>query len=121
MQAAAKAAGMPWSLSKGMDCFAPIGEILPADRVLDPHDLELWCTVNGEHRQRATTDHMIFKIPELLEYITRFITLEAGDIIMTGTPEGVGPIAPGDVIACGITGLTEASWKVSERRTESLA
>ena len=98
--------GNPWTLPKGMDTFLPMGPwLIPADAIADPHDLELELKVNGETRQKSSTADMVFKIPQLIEYITRYITLEVGDIICTGTPEGTLPIVPGDLIEASITGL----------------
>jgi len=95
--------GLPWTLSKGMDSFCPMGPyLIPADFVEDPHNLTLELTVNGVTKQKANTKDMVFKIPELISYITKQITLEVGDIICTGTPEGTLPIEPGDTIEAKI-------------------
>jgi 5-carboxymethyl-2-hydroxymuconate isomerase len=101
------------SRSKSMDTFLPIGPwVTTADEVGDPNDLTIRSTVNGELRQDSTTAEMIFTVAELIEFCSRTMTLEAGDIILTGTPHGVGfamdpPrfLAPGDVIRCEIEGL----------------
>lgn len=106
MQKSDLAAGLPWFRSKSIDTFCPIGPgILPADLVNDPHQLELCLSVNGEKRQHANTQDMLFKIPALVAEISRYMTLSPGDIIATGTPEGVGPIGDGDVIEITLTGL----------------
>ncbi len=98
--------GRPWTLSKGLDTFCPMGPcLLPADAVPDPHNLEMELKVNGETRQKANTADMVFKIPTLISYISQCITLEPGDIICTGTPEGTLPIADGDVIEASIEGI----------------
>ena len=99
-----------WIYSKGQDTFAPFGPcIVTADEIADPHALDLWLTVNGEIKQKSNTRHMIFKIPVLIADISAAITLEPGDIIATGTPEGVGAgrtpqewLWPGDVIEAGV-------------------
>lgn len=96
LQSEAKKKGHPWALSKGMDHFAPIGLFAPADRIEDPHDLSLKLTLNGEVRQEASTSDMIFRIPELISYISGFITLQPGDLIFTGTPSGVGSVKAED-------------------------
>ena len=102
------AAGLPWFRAKSFDSFCPMGPYLvPAGCVPDPHQLDISLTVNGEVRQRASTADMIFSIGELISFVSRFCTLQPGDIIATGTPEGVGPINHGDVIAVSITGLGE--------------
>jgi 2-keto-4-pentenoate hydratase/2-oxohepta-3-ene-1,7-dioic acid hydratase in catechol pathway len=106
MQAVAKKKGIPWTLSKGLDTFCPMGPYLvPADSVKDPHNLDMELTVNGKVRQKANTGEMVFKIPELISYISTFITLQPGDILCTGTPEGILPIEPGDEIEATIEGL----------------
>lgn len=100
VQGAASTAGLPWFLSKSPDTFCPTGPLLvPVEDVGDPADLKFILRVNGEVRQEGWTGDLIFSIPELVEYVTRFITLEPGDIIATGTPSGVGPLSPGDVVA----------------------
>lgn len=89
----------PWFRSKSIDTFCPIGPcvVLP-DEISPLDELDLELKVNGETRQKSNTKQLIFKVPELIEYISGMITLEPGDIISTGTPEGIGPIQPGDVV-----------------------
>lgn len=102
-----------WIVSKGQDSFAPFGPcIVTADEMVDPHALDLWLTVNGIEKQRSNTRHMLFKIPELIADISSAMTLEPGDIIATGTPEGVGAgrnpqewLWPGDVLEAGVAGI----------------
>ena len=105
IQARAKKAGKPWSISKGYDTFAPISDIIPKEGVEDPHDLDIWLKVNGEFRQRSSTRSLLFSIGDLIEYVSGIMTLEPGDIIATGTPEGVSPIVAGDVVEAGIDGV----------------
>lgn len=96
----------PWFRSKSLDTFCPVGPFLvPTDEVKDPHSLKITLTVNGEMRQQSKTSSMIFKIPKIVAHLSRFMTLQPGDIIATGTPEGVSPIKDGDVIEVTITGL----------------
>lgn len=102
-----------WIYSKGQDTYAPFGPcIVTADEIPDPHDLELWLSVNGQEKQRSNTRQMLFKIPILISDISAAMTLEAGDIIATGTPEGVGAgrtpqewLWPGDVIDAEVVGI----------------
>lgn len=102
-----------WIFSKGQDSYAPFGPcIVTADEIADPHDLDLWLTLNGVEKQRSNTRHMLFKLPTLIADISSGITLEPGDIIATGTPDGVGAgrdpqewMWPGDVVECGIDGI----------------
>jgi 5-oxopent-3-ene-1,2,5-tricarboxylate decarboxylase/2-hydroxyhepta-2,4-diene-1,7-dioate isomerase len=75
------------------------------DEIKDPHNLRITLRVNGEVRQDATTALCIFKIPQIIHNITTFMTLEPGDVIATGTPEGIAPLQRGDVLECTITGL----------------
>ena len=102
-----------WIYSKGQDGFAPMGPcIVTADEIPDPQTLDLWLTVNGVEKQRSNTSHMLFKVDELIADISQGITLEPGDIIATGTPEGVGAgrkpqefLWPGDVVEGEVTGI----------------
>ena len=93
-----------WTRAKGCDTFCPVGPL-----VSDEIDLDAGVTIetrlNGELRQQASTRDLIFPVPVLLSYITAAITLEVGDIVLTGTPSGVGPLAPGDRVEVSITGL----------------
>ena len=102
IQTRAKKAGKPWSISKGYDTFAPISDIIPKEDVEDPHGLDIWLKVNGEFRQRSNTRNLLFSIGDIIEYVSGIMTLEPGDIIATGTPEGVSPIVAGDVVEAGI-------------------
>ncbi len=98
---------------KSADTFAPIGPWLAtADEVREPQALEVWTTVNGESRQRGNTANMIFTVRQLVAYVSRFMSLRAGDVISTGTPAGVAHgmkppryLEPGDIVEMGITGL----------------
>ena len=102
-----------WIYSKGQDTYAPFGPcIVTADEITDPHALDLWLTVNGVEKQRSNTRHMLFKVPLLIADISAAMTLEPGDIIATGTPEGVGAgrspqewLWPGDVVEAEVTGI----------------
>ena len=105
LQSEAKKKGLPWTVAKGFDTFAPIGPRIVPKEELDPSDLEIGLRVNGEVRQLSRTSKMIFKIPEIIEYISSIMTLEKGDIIATGTPEGVGPLRHGDIVEAWIEGI----------------
>lgn len=116
MQGEAIKKGHPWTLSKSLDTFLPMGPyLIPADAVEDPHNLNLKLTVNGKTRQEANTSDMVFKIPRLISHISRYITLQPGDIICTGTPEGTLPIKNGDHIEATIEGMGVLRNKVVER------
>ena len=89
----------PWFRSKSMDTFCPMGPcVVTPDEISPLDELDLELKVNGESRQKSNTKHLIFKIPVLIEYISGMMTLEPGDVISTGTPEGIAPIEPGDVV-----------------------
>ncbi|KIK14374.1 hypothetical protein PISMIDRAFT_688023 [Pisolithus microcarpus 441] len=100
MQDEVKKKGLPWSAVKGFDTFTPIGAFIPKSAILDPHDLRLSLKINGITKQNGTTADMIFRIPRLIEHISSIMTLEEGDLVLTGTPSGVGPVAPGDKVDC---------------------
>jgi acylpyruvate hydrolase len=102
IQNEAKKKGLPWDISKGFDTFLPISNIIPKSAIPDPHNIELYLTVNNEMRQNDSTELMLFRIPRILSDISKVMTLEAGDIVITGTPKGVGPVVPGDVMRAGI-------------------
>jgi 2-keto-4-pentenoate hydratase/2-oxohepta-3-ene-1,7-dioic acid hydratase in catechol pathway len=102
-----------WIYSKGQDTFAPFGPcIVTSDEIPDPHNLDLWLTVNGITKQRSNTRYMLFKVPFLIADISSAITLEPGDIIATGTPAGVGAgrepqewLWPGDVVEAAVQNI----------------
>ncbi len=105
LQLKAKQKGHPWSIAKGFDTFAPLGDLAPAEAVPDPQALDLRLTVNGAVRQASHTSDMVFSVATLIAYCSRIFTLEPGDLLYTGTPEGVGPVEDGDVLEATATGL----------------
>lgn len=106
IQGQMKKAGQPWEKAKGFDNSCPISGFIPvAEFQGDPQNTLLSLKVNGDVRQQGTTADMIHKIVPLIAYMSRFFTLRAGDIILTGTPEGVGPLHSGDVLEVGINEL----------------
>jgi 2-keto-4-pentenoate hydratase/2-oxohepta-3-ene-1,7-dioic acid hydratase in catechol pathway len=116
LQKKAIASAHPWYVSKNVDTFCPVGPcIITPDAVENPMNLAIECQVNGETRQKDRTSSMIFDIPALIENITKFVTLEPGDVLSTGTPEGIGPIVPGDTVTCIIEGIGELTNPVVER------
>jgi 2-keto-4-pentenoate hydratase/2-oxohepta-3-ene-1,7-dioic acid hydratase in catechol pathway len=109
--------GGQWVKGKSCDTFAPLGPFLATrDEIANPHVLPMWLKVNGVTRQNSSTAQMIFGVPQLVSYISQFMTLLPGDVISTGTPPGVGlglkptPVflKPGDVVELGIEGLGES-------------
>jgi 2-keto-4-pentenoate hydratase/2-oxohepta-3-ene-1,7-dioic acid hydratase in catechol pathway len=111
-----------WTRAKGLDTFAPCGPwLVTADEIPDPHSLDIELRVNGELRQKSNTNDLIFKIPELIEFISQDLTLLPGDIISTGTPSGVGVfrdppvfLKPGDEVAISIDHIGEIRNRVVE-------
>jgi 2-keto-4-pentenoate hydratase/2-oxohepta-3-ene-1,7-dioic acid hydratase in catechol pathway len=96
----------PWTRCKNLDTFTPMGPyFVPARFVSDPNALRIACRVNGEIRQNATTADMIHPVAKQIAEMSRWMTLEPGDVIATGTPEGVGPLNDGDVCECEIQGV----------------
>jgi fumarylpyruvate hydrolase len=102
MQAVAKKAGTPWALAKGFDGSAPVSLVAPRDEIGDGSGLGIRTRVNGEIRQDAVTDRMIHDVASLVALASRLVTLERGDLLFTGTPDGVGPVVPGDVMEAEI-------------------
>ncbi|NLL94351.1 MAG: fumarylacetoacetate hydrolase family protein [Thermoplasmatales archaeon] len=111
MQTADRKAGNPWCLAKGMDGFGPMSEPVPLGDT-DPASLDLFLEVNGELRQRGNTSNMIFSLPELISYVSRFMTIEAGDVMATGTPEGIGEIRRGDTVTARIPGVGSVTNRI---------
>lgn len=112
LQSRAKQKGEPWSVAKGFDTFAPLGNFVEAHRVTNPQDLELKLLVNGEVRQQGYTRDMIFSVAHLIAYASRIFTLFPGDLLYTGTPEGVGPVRDGDVLEATCSGLPTLRVKI---------
>ncbi len=113
--------GSQWSKGKSFDTFAPIGPwLVTKDEINDPHNLAMWLNVNGNSMQSGNTKTMIFNIPEIISYLSSFVTLHPGDVVTTGTPPGVGMgmkpeaifLKPGDEMHLGIDGLGEQKQKV---------
>jgi 5-oxopent-3-ene-1,2,5-tricarboxylate decarboxylase/2-hydroxyhepta-2,4-diene-1,7-dioate isomerase len=99
VQKRAIAKSLPWFLSKSYDTFGPLGPVIVTpDEILDPHNLELTLSVNGEIKQQTNTSEMLFSIPFLIAYLSKHFALAPGDVIATGTPPGVGPLHPGDIV-----------------------
>jgi 2-keto-4-pentenoate hydratase/2-oxohepta-3-ene-1,7-dioic acid hydratase in catechol pathway len=92
-----------WTRAKGFDTFCPLGPWI--DTEVGPHDLRILCRVNGQIRQLGSTRDMVFSVPQLIAFISGIMTLEAGDVLLTGTPAGVGKIAAGDTVQVEIEGI----------------
>jgi fumarylpyruvate hydrolase len=112
LQSQAKKAGKPWEAAKGFDHAAPISAIRPVNEIGHPDSGRIWLSVNGEIRQDSDLNLQIWNVQEGIYHLSKLFELAPGDLIYTGTPEGVGPINPGDVITGGIDGIGEIEIKV---------
>ncbi len=108
-----KEKGHPWEIAKGFDGSCPISEFVPASEVSDPQDLMITMRVNGEPRHNDSTALMIYKIPEIVAAASQYFTLEAGDIVLTGTPAGVGSLLPGDKLEMEIAQIGKYTSSVA--------
>ena len=108
-----KKLGRPWCIGKAFDASAPIGPITPADQAGDITHAELFVQVNGVDRQRSTIAKLIWNIAETIEHLSAAWELQPGDLIFTGTPEGVGAVVTGDTLTGGVTGLTPITVTVT--------
>jgi 2-keto-4-pentenoate hydratase/2-oxohepta-3-ene-1,7-dioic acid hydratase in catechol pathway len=98
IQSEAKKRGLPWTVAKGFDTSAPVSSFVHASTVHDPQSLDIRLKVNGEIRQSSNTGRMIFGIGTIIAFISSIMTLQPGDLIFTGTPEGVSSVRPGDIL-----------------------
>lgn len=113
LQAEAKKAGRPWEIGKAFERSAPVGPVHPVAKVghLDRGRIAL--TVNGDLKQEGYLNQMIWKVPEMISYLSEYFELAAGDVIMSGTPAGVGPVKKGDVMVVTVDGLGSMTVKVT--------
>jgi 2-keto-4-pentenoate hydratase/2-oxohepta-3-ene-1,7-dioic acid hydratase in catechol pathway len=109
LQNEAKKKGEPWDLAKGFDGAAPVSTVVPRELAGDPAALTLTLEVNGEVRQDGSTARMLRGVADLVAFASRLITLERGDLLFTGTPEGVGPVVPGDVVRARLGDLASVT------------
>lgn len=112
LQAEAKKAGKPWTAAKAFAHSAPISALVPATTIGHPVNGGIWLKVNGEMRQGGDLAQMIWSVPEIVAELSRLFTLAPGDVIMTGTPSGVGPVARGDLVTCGVDGVAVLTVQV---------
>lgn len=115
LQLIAREQGRPWDLGKGFDRSAPIAPIHPVSKVGHPSKGSIKLTVNGEVKQDADLSELIWSIPEMISILSHSMELKAGDVIMTGTPAGVGPLVPGDVCVVTIEGVGELTTTIGPR------
>ncbi|MHA1669971.1 MAG: fumarylacetoacetate hydrolase family protein [Promethearchaeota archaeon] len=103
MQKTDRIINLPWYRSKNFDTFGPVGpQIVGVTEIKDPHNLSIELSVNGTIKQSSNTKHLLFRIPKIIDYISKYVTLEKGDIVATGTPGGISPVLPGDIIKASI-------------------
>ena len=105
LQNSAKAGGKPWDMGKGFDRSAPITAIQPAARIGHPSKGAIWVKVNGKTKQSGDLSDMIWSVPETLAYLSGLVELQPGDLVFTGTPEGVGPVVAGDLVEGHVEGV----------------
>jgi len=110
-----KGKGQPWEMAKAFDTSLALGEFIPKEKIPDPHKIVLKCMVNNELRQNGSTADMIFRVPYLLSFISTYFTLQEGDVVLTGTPSGVGPVRDGDKIVGAIDGVADIAFSVVQR------
>lgn len=109
--------GYPWFRAKNMDGFCPLGPAFVPRDFLDPHDVEVLCTVNGEERQRASTRELVVDVPHAIAYLSSHMSLYPGDLILMGTPAGVGPLEDGDRVVCTIPPIGELETTIQRQGT----
>lgn len=112
LQAACKKAGRPWEIGKAFDHSAPASELVAASEIGHPANGAIWLKVNDEIRQQGDLNQMIWKVPEMISYLSGLFELAAGDIILSGTPAGVGPVERGDRLEGHIDGVGDLHCKV---------
>jgi fumarylpyruvate hydrolase len=117
IQDEAKKLSRPWDWAKGFDASAPCSPVFPVEVVGHPAKGRIWLKVNGEVKQRGDLRDLIWSIPEVISAISRAVALAPGDLIYSGTPAGVGPMQPGDVVTGGVEELTEFTFTVGPRRS----
>ncbi len=112
LQGIAKKTGRPWEIGKAFERSAPAGPLRPASDIGHPDHGRIELKVNGEVKQEGDLDHMIWKVPEMISHLSEYFELAAGDVILSGTPSGVGPVVKGDQIEATIDGLGSLSVTV---------
>jgi len=118
LQAQAKKTAGPWDMAKGFDHSAPVGAVTPADTLsgaeTPPRRGAITLTVNGEVRQQGDLSSMIWPMADVLAHLSRLVTLKPGDLVFTGTPAGVGPVRPGDVLQATVDGLVPLTVRITD-------
>ncbi|MBN9249476.1 MAG: 5-carboxymethyl-2-hydroxymuconate isomerase [Mesorhizobium sp. 61-13] len=112
LQGKAKDMGRPWEVGKAFEASAPCGALVPAERIGHPTQGAVWLDVNGERKQTGDLNQMIWKVPEMISYLSGLFTLMPGDVILSGTPAGVGPVNRGDVLLGHVDGVGDIEVRV---------
>lgn len=103
---------MSWSLGKGFDTACPVSQFVSSDELTNPENTRLWCKINGNMVQDSNTSDLLFPIPKLISYISRYMTLEPYDLILTGTPPGSVTVKSGDEIEAGLGNILNIKFSV---------
>jgi 2-keto-4-pentenoate hydratase/2-oxohepta-3-ene-1,7-dioic acid hydratase in catechol pathway len=114
IQSKAKKNGWPWAIAKGFDTFAPLSDAVLKERVPHPQNLDLILKINGVTKQNANTNQMIYSVNRIISFISEIMTLERGDLILTGTPEGVGELKEGDILEARLGSLCTLTVDVKQ-------
>jgi len=112
LQGVAKKTGRPWEIGKAFERSGPVGPLHPASKIGHPDQGRIELKVNGEVKQEGDMNQMIWKVPEMIAYLSEYFELAAGDVIMSGTPAGVGPVSRGDTMEAAVEGLGTLVVKV---------
>ncbi|WP_036164748.1 fumarylacetoacetate hydrolase family protein [Massilia sp. 9096] len=121
LQEVAKKTGRPWDMSKGFDASGPCSPLQPASATGHPQEGRVWLEVNGQLKQEGNLNEMIWPVADTIAYLSRFVTLQPGDVIFTGTPSGVGKLDPGDQVRGGVDGVTTFEFTMGQAPSGSNA
>jgi len=114
IQYKAKKNGLPWTIAKGFDTFAPLSDAVLKEKAPHPQKLDLILKINGVTKQNANTNQMIYSVESIISFISEIMTLERGDLILTGTPEGVGELKEGDILEARLGSLCTLTVDVKQ-------
>jgi fumarylpyruvate hydrolase len=112
LQAEVKKMGRPWEVAKAFEASAPCSALVPASKIGHPTQGAVWLKVNGQLKQNGDLNQLIWKVPEMIAYLSTLFTLQPGDLILSGTPAGVGPVVRGDRLHGGVEGIGEIEIRV---------
>jgi len=112
LQTKAKQGGLPWAVAKGFDCAATVTPFVPASTFQNPFEIQFEMHLNGQLKQRGDTRNMLFSIPRIVRYLSTVFALQEGDVIFTGTPEGVGPLTRNDKVRLVLPGQVDTEFDV---------